>query len=261
MNENFLKNVCITGAGNGIGRSIAVLMNLRGFNVACVDKDFNGLEITINKMTNLKCKKIAIKADISDIIKINPIIQNTVKNFGSIDILINNAGVTKSSDLINLDEDDWDWMNNINAKASFFCLQAAAKQMIKQGKGGRIINMSSIGAKGFVDVSNVIYAATKGAILSMTRTASQELGKYNINVNSICPAPTYTEIVKKIVEDRAKKENKKEEEVLNYYMRDVPLKRFNDPEDIASLVIFLTSEGARNITGQSFNIDGGLIPS
>lgn len=255
MNKNLLKNVCITGAGNGIGRSIAVLMNLRGFNVACVDKDFYGLEITINKMTNHKCKKIAIKADISDIIKITPIIENTVENFGSIDILINNAGVYKSSDLMNLDEDDWDWMNNINAKASFFCLQAAAKQMIKQGKGGRIINMSSIGANGFVDVSNVIYAVTKGAILSMTRTASQELGKYNINVNSICPGPTYTKIVKKLVEDRAKKENKKEEEVLNYYMKDLPLKRFNEPEDIASLVIFLTSEGARNITGQSFNID------
>ena len=133
--------------------------------------------------------------------------------------------------------------------------------MIAQGNGGRIINMSSVGAKGFVDVSNTIYAATKGSILSMTKTASQELGKYNIKVNSICPSPTYTDIVKKLVAKRAKEQKKSEKEIMDYYMRDVPLGRFNDPDDIASMVIFLSSSGARNITGQSFNVDGGLIPS
>ena len=152
-------------------------------------------------------------------------------------------------------------MNNINAKGTFFCLQKSAKQMIKQGYGGRIINMSSVGAKGFVDVSNAIYAGTKGAILSMTKTSSQELGEHNINVNSICPAPTYTDIVKKLVEKRAKEKKISKQKMIKYYMRNVPLGRFNETEDISSMVLFLCSEGARNITGQSFNIDGGLIPS
>ena len=188
-------------------------------------------------------------------------IAKAVKEFGSLDIMVNNAGVTKSLSLFDLDEKHWEWMNNINAKGTFFCLQKSAKQMIKQGHGGRIINMSSVGAKGFVDVSNTIYAATKGSILSMTKTASQELGKYNINVNSICPSPTYTDIVKKLVAKRAREQKKSEKEIMDYYMRDVPLGRFNDPHDIASMVIFLSSSGARNITGQSFNVDGGLIPS
>ena len=133
--------------------------------------------------------------------------------------------------------------------------------MIKQGHGGRIINMSSVGAKGFVDVSNAIYAGTKGAILSMTKTSSQELGEHNINVNSICPAPTYTDIVKKLVDKRAKEKKISKQKMIEYYMRNVPLGRFNETEDISSMVLFLCSEGARNITGQSFNIDGGLIPS
>jgi len=254
-------NVCVTGAGNGIGRSIAIALNNEGYNVACADKDSKSLDETLDLMPKEKPKKIKIKMDVSQVKDIDKMIEKTVKHFGTLDIMVNNAGVTKSLGLFELDETHWKWMNDVNAKGTFFCLQKAAKQMIAQGNGGRIINMSSVGAKGFVDVSNTIYAATKGSILSMTKTASQELGKYNINVNSICPSPTYTDIVKKLVAKRAKEQNKTEKEIMDYYMRDVPLGRFNDPDDIASMVIFLSSLGARNITGQSFNVDGGLIPS
>ena len=121
--------------------------------------------------------------------------------------------------------------------------------------------MSSIGAKGFSDVSNAIYASSKGAVLSLTKTAAQQLGKYNINVNAICPSFTYTAIVQDLVENRAKEQGKSVEELLESYVTDVPIGRINEPEDIAELVIFLSTERARNITGQSFNIDGGLIPS
>ena len=121
--------------------------------------------------------------------------------------------------------------------------------------------MSSIGARGFVDVSNIIYAGSKGAIISLTKTAAQQLGKYSINVNAICPAPTFTDIVKKLIKTRALEQNKSEEEVLKHYMRDVPLGRFNEPNDIAEIVLFLSSNESQNISGQSFNVDGGLIPS
>ena len=255
------KNACVTGAGNGIGRSIAISLNKEGYNVVCADIDIKALNETLQQMSNKKCKKIKIKCNVSILKDIDKMIAKTVKEFGSLDIMVNNAGVTKSLSLFDLDEKHWEWMNNINAKGTFFCLQKSAKQMIKQGHGGRIINMSSVGAKGFVDVSNAIYAGTKGAILSMTKTSSQELGEHNINVNSICPAPTYTDIVKKLVEKRAKEKKISKQKMIEYYMRNVPLGRFNETEDISSMVLFLCSDGARNITGQSFNIDGGLIPS
>ena len=247
--KNIYKNVCITGAGNGIGRSIAIAMNNEGYNVACADNNEKSLDQTLELMTKRGLEKTKIKMDVSELKDIDFMIKETVECFGTLDIMVNNAGVTKSLSLFDLNETHWHWMNDINSKGTFFCLQKAAKQMIAQGKGGRIINMSSVGAKGFVDVSNTIYAAT------------QELGKYNINVNSICPSPTYTDIVKKLVKKRAKEQNKSEKQVMDYYMRDVPLGRFNDPIDIASMVLFLSSSGARNITGQSFNVDGGLIPS
>ena len=126
--------------------------------------------------------------------------------------------------------------------------------MIKQNKGGRIINMASVGGKGFVDVSNAIYAASKGAVISLTKTAAQELAKYEITVNSICPGITYTNILSDIVKKRASEQNKTEEEIMKHYVRDIPLKRPNNPEDIASMVVFLSSEGARNISGQSYNV-------
>ena len=259
--KKVFKNACVTGAGNGIGRSIAISLNKEGYNVVCADIDLKALNETLKQMSNKKCKKIKIKCNVSILKDIDKMIAKTVKEFGSLDIMVNNAGVTKSLSLFDLDEKHWEWMNNINAKGTFFCLQKSAKQMIKQGHGGRIINMSSVGAKGFVDVSNAIYAGTKGAILSMTKTSSQELGEHNINVNSICPAPTYTDIVKKLVEKRAKEKKISKQKMIEYYMRNVPLGRFNETEDISSMVLFLCSDGARNITGQSFNIDGGLIPS
>ena len=125
---------------------------------------------------------------------------------------------------MDLTEKDWDWIHNVNAKGTFFCLQIAADQMIKQNKGGRIINMASVGGKGFVDVSNAIYAASKGAVISLTKTAAQELAKYEITVNSICPGITYTNILSDIVKKRASEQNKTEEEIMKHYVRDIPLK-------------------------------------
>ncbi len=261
MYEKKLKNVCVTGSGNGIGKAIAILLNEHGYNVACVDKNFNDAKKTIKQFKNKNTKSIAILADISMIDEISVMISKVVKAFGSLHIMINNAGVTRTSDIMGLNEDDWYWINNINSKGTFFCLQAAAKQMKLQKSGGRIINMSSIGGRGFVDVSNIIYAGSKGAIISLTKTAAQQLGKYSINVNAICPAPTFTDIVKKLIKTRALEQNKSEEEVLKHYMRDVPLGRFNEPNDIAEMVLFLSSHESQNISGQSFNVDGGLIPS
>ena len=260
MNKTF-KNVCITGAGNGIGKAIAIAMSKEGYNVICADIDFEEAKKTVEIISSNNGSGLAIKTDVTNILDIKDMVNKVVEQFGSLDIMVNNAGVTRTSSIMDLNEKDWDWIHNINAKGTFFCLQTAAYQMIKQKTGGRIINMASVGGKGFVDVSNAIYAASKGAVISLTKTAAQELGKYDITVNAICPGITHTNILSNIVKKRALEQDKSEEDIMKHYVRDIPLKRPNYPEDIAAMVVFLSSEGARNISGQSYNVDGGLIPS
>ena len=260
MNKIF-ENVCITGAGNVIGQAIAIAMSKEGYNVICADINFEEAEKTVEIISSHNGSGLAIKTDVTNVEDIKDMVNKVVEQFGSLDIMVNNAGVTRTSSIMDLNEKDWDWIHNVNAKGTFFCLQTAAYQMIKQETGGRIINMASVGGKGFVDVSNAIYAASKGAVISLTKTAAQELGKYDITVNAICPGITHTNILSNIVKKRALEQDKSEEDIMKYYVRDIPLKRPNYPEDIAAMVVFLSSEGARNISGQSYNVDGGLIPS
>jgi len=259
--EKVFKNICITGAGNGIGRAIAIAMSREGYNVVCADIDLNQANETLEIILNNNGNGLSIEMDVTNSSDIKKMMKDTVVKYGSLDILVNNAGVARTSKIMDLTEEDWDWIHNVNAKGTFFCLQAAAKQMIKQNNGGRIINMASVGGKGFVDVSNAIYAASKGAVISLTKTAAQELAKHEITVNSICPGITYTNILSDIVKKRSLEQNKSEEDIMKHYVRDIPLQRPNYPEDIAAMVVFLSSSGARNITGQSYNVDGGLIPS
>jgi NAD(P)-dependent dehydrogenase (short-subunit alcohol dehydrogenase family) len=188
-------------------------------------------------------------------------VARTVKELGRIDIIVNNAGVTRSAYIMDLTEDDWDRIHRVNAKGVFFCLQAAAREMIKQGKGGRIINIASIAGRGFAGTSNAIYAASKGAVISLTKTAAQQLARHDINVNSICPGVTLTELVNRIVGERAKERGKSLEQMLAEFQKPIPIGRANTPEDIAAMAVFLASPGARNITGQCYNVDGGLVTS
>ena len=255
------KTACITGAGNGIGRAISIAMGNEGYNVVCADINSDHANETLDIIKKNNGLGIVIKTDVTNFLDIKKMVSNTIESFGSIDVLVNNAGVTRTSGIMDLTEEDWHWIHNVNAKGTFFCLQETARQMNKQKNGGRIINMASVGGKGFVDVSNAIYAASKGAVISLTKTAAQELGKYEITVNAICPGITHTNILSDIIKKRSLEQNKTESEIIKHYVRDIPLGRANEPEDIAAMVVFLSSEGAKNISGQSYNIDGGLIPS
>ena len=172
---------------------------------------------------------------------------------------MNNAGVTRRADIMELTEADWDRIHRVNAKGVFFCLQRVAREMIPR-RSGRIINIASIAGKGYAGTSNAAYAASKGAVISLTKTAAQQLAKHNINVNSVCPGVTRTALSEANLVIRAQQEGVSVEEMERRRADVIPLKRANDPEDIAAMVVFLASPGARNITGQSFNVDGGLIP-
>ena len=212
-------------------------MSKAGYDVACADINLVEAKETLKIILENHGNGIPIEMDVTKSSDIEKMIMNTVNNFGSLDILVNNAGVTRTSKIMDLTEKDWDWINNVNAKGTFFCLQAAARQMIKQNNGGRIINMASVGGKGFVDVSNAIYAASKGAVISLTKTAAQELAKYEITVNSICPGITYTNILSDIVKKRSLEQNKSEEEIMKHYVRDIPLQRPNFTSLISSTLL------------------------
>ncbi|MDC0158242.1 SDR family oxidoreductase [Rhodospirillaceae bacterium] len=251
----------ITGAGNGIGRAIAIAMAENDRNVVSADIDLSAAETTAATIRQLGVKATALKVDVGETAEISNMIQDIERQFGRLDILVNNAGVTRAADIMELTEADWDKIHRVNAKGVFFCLQNAAKQMIEQGNGGRIINIASIAGRGFSGTSNAAYSASKGAVISLTKTAAQQLAKHDITVNSICPGVTTTEIVEGLVKTRAEARGISVEAMVKEMTDNIPLKRANEPEDIAAMAIFLASSGARNITGQSYNVDGGLVTS
>ena len=251
----------ITGAGNGIGRAIAIAMAESDRNVVCADIDLSTAETTAATIRQLGVEATALKVDVGETSEISNMIQDIERQFGRLDILVNNAGVTRAADIMELTEADWDKIHRVNAKGVFFCLQNAAKQMIEQGNGGRIINIASIAGRGFSGTSNAAYSASKGAVISLTKTAAQQLAKHDITVNSICPGVTTTEIVEGLVKTRAEARGISVEAMVKEMTDNIPLKRANEPEDIAAMAIFLASSGARNITGQSYNVDGGLVTS
>ena len=255
------KRVLVTGAGAGIGEATALAMASEGAAVAVSDINEQSAQRTARKAEERGAKSVAIAADCGDVQSIDAMVKRTVDSLGGLDVIVNNAGVTRSAYIMDLTEEDWDRIHRVNAKGVFFCLQAAAREMIRQGKGGRIVNIASIAGRGFAGTSNAIYAASKGAVISLTKTAAQQLARHDINVNAICPGVTLTDLVTKIVGERAQQRGKSVEDMLVEFQKPIPIGRANTPDDIAAMAIFLASPGARNITGQSYNVDGGLVPS
>ncbi len=253
-------NVLVTGAGTGIGAAIANAMAAAGADVIAADIDEAAARKTAEATAAQGVRSLALQTDCGDVASIDAMVDAVVAEYGKLDIIVNNAGVTRSAYIMDLTEEDWDRIHRVNAKGVFFCLQRAARQMISQG-GGRIINMASVAGRGFKDTSNAAYAASKGAVISMTWTAAQQLGQHNINVNAICPGVTLTPLVDAMVVDLAKRKGRTEEETLADLSRPIPIGRPNTPDDIAAMAVFLAGPGARNITGQAYNVDGGLVPS
>ncbi len=253
------KVALVTGAGAGIGRAIALGMAAEGATVAAADIDLAAAQKTVAAMGSNSA--LAIQADCGDVASINAMIEKTVAQFGRLDVIVNNAGVTRYAYVMDLTEADWDRIHRVNAKGVFFCLQRAAKQMIEQKTGGRIINMASISGRGYSGASNVAYAASKGAVIGMTMLAAHQLGPHNINVNAICPGVTRTELGQRNAATRAASRGLTIEQMQAEQEAVIPIRRANTPDDIAAMAVFLASPGARNITGQAYNVDGGLVNS
>ena len=254
------KIVLITGAGNGIGAGVAQAMAEAGANVVCADINAEAAQQAADNAARAGVESLALAADVGDVDAIEAMLDAAMERFGRLDVIVNNAGVTRKAYIMDLTEADWDRIHRVNSKGVFFCLQGAARRMIEQG-GGRIINMASIAGRGYQGTSNAAYAASKGAVIALTKTAAQQLGRHDITVNAICPGVTRTALLEQIFATQQETDGISRADAEARAARPIPLRRINEPEDIAAMAVFLASPGARNIPGQAYNVDGGLITS
>jgi NAD(P)-dependent dehydrogenase (short-subunit alcohol dehydrogenase family) len=249
------KVAIITGAGRGMGHAEAVRFAKEGAQVVVAEIDETSAKQTFEEIGR---RGLLAMTDMASVAEINALVDKTVATFGRVDILINNAGVTKSLGFFDVTEGDWDWMYSINARGLFFCMQRVAREMVKRNSG-KIINIASIAGKGFRGTSNIAYAGTKGAVIAMTRIAASQLARHNINVNAICPGATRTHLYETIQQEMLAKRGISAEEADRRMEASIPLGRANSPDEIANMACFLASDESNNITGQSINVDGGLV--
>lgn len=241
------KVAVITGASRGIGKAIAKELAALG---ATVIINYQG---SLEKAEEVKAeienngqKAVLYKCDVSDFDNCKKFMEDIYSDFGRIDILVNNAGVTSDGLLMAMSEDDFDRVIDINLKGTFNCMRFASRYMVKQ-RYGKIINMSSVsGVAGNAGQSN--YSASKAGVIGLTKSAARELAARNINVNAVAPGFIETDMTGKL-SDSVKQES----------MKKIPLNRFGKPEDVAKMVAFLAGSQSDYITGQVFNVDGGMV--
>ncbi|MDD2494817.1 MAG: 3-oxoacyl-[acyl-carrier-protein] reductase [Tissierellia bacterium] len=241
-----MKTAIITGASKGIGAVIAKRLNELGYNLILNYRNSTAaMDELINSFTNKDTKNIIVQCDISNFDDAKNLIDTAYNNFKTVDVLINNAGVTKDNILPMMAEDEFDVVINTNLKGSFNCSRHIAKKMMKQ-KCGRIINISSVvGLMG--NSGQVNYSASKAGIIGMTKSMAREMARKNILVNAIAPGFIQTEMTDILPVD-----------VKNEMLKNIPLQRFGSPSDIADAVEFLISDKASYITGQVLSVNGGF---
>jgi meso-butanediol dehydrogenase / (S,S)-butanediol dehydrogenase / diacetyl reductase len=262
------KVAIVTGAGQGIGLGVALRLAEEGAHVVIAEYNAANAQSAADSC-NQFTPSLAYPIDIGDTDQIEQMVQAVVTAFGHIDLLVNNAGVLETLPLFDLTPEKWDWLQRVNQRGLFFCLQAVAKQMVAQvpeaikaaGKAdrsyGKIVNFSSIaGRSGRPYAAH--YSAAKWAVISITQSAASYLAPYNINVNAVCPGVVPTPMWDQIDRVQAERFGLEPGGWIQKTIDSVPLKRAATPDDLAAAVSFLLSEDADYITGQTLNVDGGV---
>lgn len=241
------KVVLITGGAKGIGKAIATMALRYKAKVAISDIDEQGVKNTaaeLAKELNGEC--LGIYANVAEFTDCQKMIDEVLKQFGKLDVLVNNAGITRDQLLLKMTDEDWEQVISVNLKGAFNCCRAAVRQFLKQ-RSGRIINISSVvGLMGNPGQAN--YSASKAGLIGLTKTLAKELASRNITVNAVAPGFIKTSMTEAIPEPM------KQELITR-----IPLSRFGEPQDVANVVLFLASELASYITGEVIKVDGGMV--
>ena len=242
------KTAFVTGASRGIGRGVAVSLAQAGADVALIGRDTAALDETLAGVKATGRRALAIKTDVTSAGSIEAAVTQTVKEFGKIDTLVCNAGVQRLKPFLDMKQDDWRSLISTNLEGAIMTMQAVGKGMVEQ-KGGSIITMSSIYS--FVGAPwNSIYCMTKGGLAQLSKALAVEWARYNVRVNAICPGWIETDLTKPYMQDQ---------KTVDAGLRQIPLRRFGKPEDIGPMAVYLASDEASFVTGQSYVIDGGQI--
>lgn len=243
--------VMVTGAGGGSGRAIAEKFLDGGAKVIALDLETPDWKEKSDTFFPVSC-------DVSSEEQVQSVVSSYTKTLGCIDILVNNAGIAIESPLTDFKAEIWRKIFAVNVDGPFFCTRAVVKKLIAHKKPGRIINIASIAGKnGFANSSG--YCSSKAAVIGFTRALAAELGGYDITVNAVCPGSVATPMIEAVIQNISANTGMSETEARTMMESGIPLKRFQKPEDVAELVCFLASDAAKNISGESMNLDGGVV--
>ncbi|MBQ9053052.1 acetoin reductase [Rhodococcus sp. (in: high G+C Gram-positive bacteria)] len=248
----------VTGAGRGIGHGLALRLVSDGFSVAVNDIDKSAAEKLAREITDSGGTAVAVPADVSSQDAVGAMVEEAVASLGSLDVMVCNAGIVQVKAIDELESTDLERMFSVNVFGTFFCVQAAARQMIAQGRGGKIINAASVAGHDAYAYSSV-YSATKFAVRGLTQSAAREYAPQGITVNAYCPGIVATDMWDVIDERLGSYMGKATGETFAEFSAGIPLGRAETPADVAGLVSFLASPGSDYITGQSLIVDGGIV--
>ncbi len=250
------KVAIVTGGARGIGEGIVEGFAREGASVVISDILLDAAQELAEKLTRSGAKALAVRTDVSQKPDADNLVAATLKEFGRIDILVNGAGIISDIRFVDIEEGECDRVFDINAKGVYLVTRAVIPHMIA-ARRGKIVNISSRSGKD-AQAGLAHYGASKFAIIGMTQALAKEAAEYNINVNAICPGVLHTDMWNKILDARSKRSGVPGEQIFAKIIETIPLRRPQDPEDIANMVLFLSSEVARNITGEAININGGV---
>jgi meso-butanediol dehydrogenase/(S,S)-butanediol dehydrogenase/diacetyl reductase len=252
------KLAAVTGAAMGMGRCIAETLAAEGAKVAVTDIDLKLANQVAESIRKNGGQAEAWKLDVSDRAEIKKVISEIIARFGRIDIWVNNAGVSSMVPFLQLTEHDWDFLHEVNGSGVFFCSQAVASHMMKEGKGGKIINIASMaGKRGGNAPFLAHYVYTKFGVIGLTQAMAKELSPYKITCNAVCPGYVVTPMQGRELVWEGKLRNLTPEAVKQSYIDDTPLGRLESPQDVANMALFLASSEADFITGEAINVNGG----